>query len=306
MSSGQPSCAVCRSTELEPYLSGLRDRNYANPVTVDMRRCRNCQTVQQHPLPSADEAIAFYPGSYVHYNPAPGGLTDRLIRRQMRGTVDLLRRLGAAPGQRLLDIGSGGGRGLTAIRDDLQMDVIGIEPNAQAARNAAQAYGLNVLAGTFPHQAVGPATVDFVRINHVIEHVPDPIHLLNEIWTALKPGGWVIGETENLDCPSHRMFGRHWSLLHPPYHTFLFNTVALTEVFRRSAFGNVSLRSLPDPTAWSLSLQTYLRRDLIPGSDTPARMPGYLPLTLACVPLALAELMLGKGPLVRFWSTRPR
>jgi 2-polyprenyl-3-methyl-5-hydroxy-6-metoxy-1,4-benzoquinol methylase len=303
--SASSRCTVCGSTALQPFLSELRDRNYANPVVVAMRRCQSCRTVQQDPLPSAEEAIGFYPTSYVHYNPTPGGMTDRLITWQMQGTLRLLRRLGASPGRRLLDVGSGGGRGLSAIRDGLGLDVVGIEPSASAAAKARQAYGLNVLAGTFPNDAIGPETVDFVRINHVIEHVPDPIRLLDAVWTALKPGGWVIGETENLDCPSHRLFGRHWSLLHPPYHLLLFNGTALNEVFSRSAFREVTVRFLPDPTAWSLSFQTYLRRNLIPDERTPARMAGYLPLTLACLPLALVEVAIGRGPLLQFWSARP-
>jgi SAM-dependent methyltransferase len=293
-------CVACASNDFGPCLDRVRDRNYACDFVVSYERCAACGLVQQMPMPTVEETKRFYSNSYVHYNPAPSSVRDKLIQWQMRGTVRHLEGLGAHHGKRLLDIGCGGGRGLTVIRDTLQLDVIGLEPNPHAAENARRIQGLNVITGTFPHPAIEPASVDFVRINHVIEHVPDPIELLNTIHEALRPGGWLIGETENLDCLSARCFGRHWSLLHAPYHTVLFTDATLRDVFDRSRFKNVRLDFLSDPTAWSLSFQTYLRRNSIPNAGTPPRMPGYLPVTLGCIPLAWLERAVGKGPVLQF------
>ena len=49
---------------------------------------------------------------------------------------------------------------------------------------------------------------------------------------SLKPGGYVVGETENIDCLSYRLFGPYWSLLHLPYHLLFFtpDTLRLSDL----------------------------------------------------------------------------
>jgi SAM-dependent methyltransferase len=165
------------------------------------------------------------------------------------------------------------------------------------------ACGLEVIEGTFPHPAVAPGSADFVQINHVIEHDPDPVALLDHIWDALKPGGWVVGETENIGCLSYRLFGRYWSLLHMPYHLLFFTPDTLRDVFARSRFGAVQVQSQADAPAWSLSIQNWLRRRQPPGAGVTQRIPGFLLLSVACVPLSWLEA--GNGPILRFVAQKP-
>lgn len=300
-----PPCVVCGTPVSLSFLSNLREVEYGLPWTGQLMQCPGCGLVQQSPMPSVDEALAFYPDEYIHYNPAPHGFRGFLMGIYMQRTVRLLKRLGVRKGMTLLDIGCGAGEKLAVLRDRLGLEVRGIEPSADAAEKARNIFGLTVSVGTFNPSDYPENSVDVVRINHVIEHVPDPVALLDGIYRILRPGGMLIGETENLDCPSFRLFGRYWALLHLPYHLVLFTKDTLRATFKRSAFGSVTLIDTGDPPAWSLSLQNVLRREKTDGERSSSRMPGYVALTLASAPLTVLETWLAQGPVTTFHARKP-
>ncbi|MBF0146737.1 MAG: class I SAM-dependent methyltransferase [Magnetococcales bacterium] len=294
-----PVCISCSGPVDIVVLDQVRDYEYGVDWEGHIHACSHCGLAQQVPMPTARDALRFYPENYVHYQASPArGLRSVLMKLYTRRILARLRKLGVQPGQSLLDVGCGGGEKLALLRDGLQLKVIGVEPNAQAANNAREQFGLEVKTGFFPTPDLNPDSFDFVQINHVIEHVPNPVGLLEEIFRVLKPGGWVIGETENMDCLSFRLFGRYWSFLHTPFHLSFFTPKTLDGVFRRSSFKTCQTVSQTDPSAWSLSLQNRLRRHLPPGQPRGARIPGYLLISVASVPVSWVER--GSGPVLAF------
>jgi len=226
-----------------------------------------------------------------------------LMRLYMQRTVSFFKKMGIGPGSRVLDIGCAAGEKIAILSDALGFEVVGVEPNPYAAANARKFFNLKVYTGTFPCPELKEERFDAVYINHVIEHVPDPVKLLNDIYLILKPGGILIGETENLDCPSFHLFSRYWALLHLPFHLLFFKKDTLNKVFTISSFSEVQMETLTEPTVWSLSLQNYLRRNRPMEEPRTGRMHGYLFLTLLSVGISWIEK--GRGPIIRFWAKRP-
>ena len=60
---------------------------------------------------------------------------------------------------------------------------------------------------------------------------------------------------------------------------------------------------LTRPRYWSLSIQNYLRRGQPPGAGMTKRIPGFLLLSVLCVPLSWLET--GNGPILRFYARKP-
>ncbi len=296
-------CVACGGPVDKRVAENQRDYEYGSTWQGAIAGCSRCGLIHQWPMPTREQALSYYPDGYAHYNPDDTWLRAFLMNLYVGRIVKTFLKLGVREGDRLVDIGCSAGEKLNLLRNKMKVEAIGVEPNAYAANKARERYGLEVINSVFPTEEIAPGTVDFIHINHVIEHDPDPVGLLNDIHTALKPGGWVIGETENIDCLSYRVFGEYWSLLHLPYHLLFFTRETLASVFERSRLGSVHLDSVTDAFAWSLSLQNYLRRKRPPGGGKTERMRGYLFVSMVAVPVSWLEM--GKGPILRFYAQKP-
>jgi 2-polyprenyl-3-methyl-5-hydroxy-6-metoxy-1,4-benzoquinol methylase len=295
-------CLICGGDDFQPFLNGdLRDWQFGVKWKGEIRRCAGCGTVQQYPMLTQEQAFSYYPDEYAHYHPDTSRLRAFLLGLYFRKIVALLRHLGASPGDRLLDIGAGCGEKSAHLRKALGLDILCIEPHPKAAQAARESFGLEVVTGFFPNQRVQPNGFKFVYINHVIEHHPDPIQMLNDIHNSLAPGGWVFGETENIDSLSFRTFRRYWSLLHLPYHLYFFTDDSLTNTFAQTKFSVPTVAYDIDPSTWVLSSISYLRRH----QEQPRRaqlIPGYKLLLMAGA--VVAQLERRKGPVLRFYAQK--
>jgi SAM-dependent methyltransferase len=166
------------------------------------------------------------------------------------GTIPVLRDvvllsvggLGAGERGRLLDVGCGNGRFLGEMRS-LGWDVVGVEPDPQAAAVARENQGVPVVEGMLEDAAFEPASFDAVHLSHVVEHVYDPVSLLTECRRVLRPGGRLVLTTPNLDGLGHRVFGPAWRGLEPPRHLHLFTPASIAECARRAGFAEVAVRT---------------------------------------------------------------
>lgn len=284
-------------------MEGLKDYQFGVPFKGTIQKCAGCGTVQQYPPLTQAQAFAYYPDEYAHYHPDTSRLRAILVGLYFRKIVKLLRQLGAKPGDRLLDIGAGCGEKSAHLRKTLGLEVLGIEPHEKAAAAARQAFGVEVLSGFFPDERIPKSAFQFVYINHVIEHVPDPVGFLDDIYEAVAPGGWVFGETENIESLSFRLFGRYWSLLHMPYHLYFFTEDSLKATFAKTKFSQPRISFDIDPSAWTLSTINYLQRKLEKPRAAQS-IPGYK-FFLMLGGLA-AQLEHRKGPVLRFYAQKLR
>ena len=128
-------------------------------------------------------------------------------------------------GKRLLDVGCGSGDFLHRMRAR-GWTVLGVEPDPVAA-TTARGNGLDVRDGMLSDAAFSSDFFDAIVLSHVIEHVHDPIAVLQECARVLRPGGVLVLLTPNLTSVGHRRFGEDWRGLEPPRHLHVFSVPAL-------------------------------------------------------------------------------
>jgi SAM-dependent methyltransferase len=143
---------------------------------------------------------------------------------------------------RLLDVGCGNGSFLAMMRD-AGWDVQGVEPDPVGGRIAQERFGVPVIVGTLAEARLNDQSFDAVTLSHVIEHVHNPVALLQECHRVLKPGGRLVVVTPNVESRGHQVFGEHWRDLDPPRHLYLFSLRTLRICAAKSGLDINALRT---------------------------------------------------------------
>ena len=291
------ACPLC-SNEGVPLYQGLQDRLFGAPGTWSLMRCSKCELIWLTPHPLPDDISKLYAEYYTHQPEdsskkrmanlrkavktsilqssfgysvdAHGGPMVRILsqigplREIVGGSVMWLK---ASDRGRLLDVGCGNGRFLAQMRD-LGWEVMGIEPDPKAVSIAKEHFGLEVFQGTLEEAGFPDSSFDAIAMNHVIEHVPDPIGLLAECRRVLKPGGKLVVVTPNIQSLGRRLFGEHWRGWEVPRHLFLFSPKSLRACAERAGFVVQNLRTTSKGARWIWAASRLIRRD--------GRLPGGL------------------------------
>jgi SAM-dependent methyltransferase len=168
----------------------------------------------------------------VHLRPQPP-LWARLALLPIRNRLGGLPPRVARPG-RILDAGCGDGYFLYQARRQ-GWDVLGLEVNPAAVASAQKA-GLPVRLGDLSSTDLEAGAFDFVRLWHVLEHVPDPVLTLRQARRLLAPQGRLIVGVPDFASPLRRLFGPRWSGLQLPYHLHHFDSVTLRATLEAAGY----------------------------------------------------------------------
>ncbi len=117
--------------------------------------------------------------------------------------LEWINRLCPLLGQRVLDVGCGGGILADAMARTGAI-VTGIDLAAKALK-VAQLHALEVQTPNLQYREVSaealaqqqPGSFDVVTCMEMLEHVPDPASVVQACATLVKPGGWVFFSTLN-------------------------------------------------------------------------------------------------------------
>lgn len=173
-----------------------------------LRRCTACGQL----LSSCDESR--YWSSMAEFNDPRGTLPNpnseaRAFRRHRKFLNRLTKPLNLAPDAiRLLDVGCSSGSFLgSAVKLGYRAE--GVEPAPHAAQTAS-ARGLKVFNGLLEEAKFSPDSFDAITLFEVIEHLKEPIGLLQECHRILRPGGVMLIGTGNAASWSAQAFGASW------------------------------------------------------------------------------------------------
>jgi len=137
------------------------------------------------------------------------------IAQGQRRIKRIVARTGIAGG-RLLDVASASGFFGVAARS-VGFDVTCIEPDEKLARMGREAYGLLIIAATVEDCELEPAAYDIVTIWGADVHFLHPVHSIEKLVTALKPGGVLALTYQASDHWIRRIFPRMMTGWHMIY-----------------------------------------------------------------------------------------
>lgn len=253
-----PNCYLCQTPGKLIYHK-LQDRLYGASGEWNLKKCTNseCGLVWLDPMPQEEDLEKAYKSYYTHETDdnEQKNFIKVLLRKVYRSVKTVPSHLlglraeeiklenmylqNVEPG-RLLDVGCGSGKFLNSMQL-AGWEVEGIDFDAKAANSAFAKYGIQVCIGTLESIRYTDNYFDAITMSHVIEHVPDPVALLQECHRILKPGGYLVAITPNINSWGHQKFGNNWRGLEPPRHLHLFSPNTLRECARKAGYHNIDI-----------------------------------------------------------------
>jgi SAM-dependent methyltransferase len=182
---------------------------------------------------------------------------ERLQVKDYRRTKALLNRLYPDRGK-LLEIGSSLGFLLADFKHD-GWDVLGLEPRPFSCRFTRETHGIEAINSILEEAGIPDQTFDVVLLNHVIEHMEEPLGTLREINRVLKPNGHFVLETPRYDTLMFKLLGRRERSINCEGHIYFFTTQTLRKLYEAAGFRLVALdyvgRSLTlDRLMWNIGV----------------------------------------------------
>jgi len=92
---------------------------------------------------------------------------------------------------------------------------------------------------------------DLVVMNHVLEHVQQPLEMLADIRLRMKPGAWLHIAVPNVDCWEARLPG--W-IGYQPYHLSYFSRATLGDAVEAAGLEIESVTTHEQSNGWFLAL----------------------------------------------------
>ncbi len=254
-------CCLCGLDDSDPVAVGEDFEYRTSPEVFRAVRCRRCDLVYLNPRPAPTELSRIYPADYHAYDFSPEsfGLVHA-VRRRLEARRMLAWCAGLPDDARILDVGCGDGFHLEVLKEFGRPGwrLEGIDPDPRAVEAGARR-GLTVHRGTVQTLDLPRSTYDLALHIMTLEHVDDPIGVLEGIHDVLRPGGRCVIVTDNVESPDFRLFGgRHWGGYHFPRHLHLFSKKTLGAAAARVGFEVESLRTIVSPVNWVYSIRNLL------------------------------------------------
>jgi SAM-dependent methyltransferase len=253
------ACPVCGHPDSTPEL-GLN--------TYTLARCLRCSLLYVNPIPSAAFLRAHYEDPSYFCGDDDQGYHDyasmhKALAPHFRRRLQALHMHFPTRG-RLLDYGCADGYFLELARA-AGWHIDGVElarPMAEKAEAVLKQTIYSDLA------ASGEKDLDVITLWEVIEHLPEPMSALRQIFEHLRPGGAIMLSTPNTGHWQARREPAAWTAYRPPSHLLYFNQTTLTDTLARAGFVQVQIHRtapLPPLPRWLRRLSSPLQQSLAKG-----------------------------------------
>jgi 2-polyprenyl-3-methyl-5-hydroxy-6-metoxy-1,4-benzoquinol methylase len=203
--------------------------------------CQNCDTCWTF-LPEEVDAASLYSDEVYAIVDNRKSIFERIIFFEAEKILKKARKINRNA-QSVLDFGSGKGQFL-AVAKKMGWTGLGIETAQKRADFAKRNYGVQVQGELYFGGKIGAGNFDLITLNHVLEHLPEPLDLVKSLVEEnLSPKGLIYIEVPRADSWQAQVAGKNWMHWDIPRHLTHWSAKGLKDQMRKIEFEIVEKRS---------------------------------------------------------------
>lgn len=273
-------CPLCKGTAREVIFS---------KKGFDLVRCGSCNLAYLGKPPTTTDLQKLYSFEAGYQNDFANTSSTQVKFHTKVARLSLAALQKYRTNGRLLDIGCSAGFFLKEAAA-VGWEANGLEYSPDTAAVAARIPGLHIKTGTLDDANYEAKFFDVVTLWDVIEHVPDPVQMMQGVHRILQDDGLVAISTPNIDGLFPQLSYRiakqldYWPHPEPPHHLLQFSGQTLGLLLARAGFEIVATETKCIPLTFSFDLKNLLRRS-----------PKLWLYTAAFLPTAVLGPWLGAG-----------
>jgi SAM-dependent methyltransferase len=299
----QSHCPICGGVGGRALRAVDRNREITQERFTYIR-CARCGTTFLPTIPT--DLGRYYGGGYYHFGADGEPAWRKSQHRQKVESVriELLARH-VEPGS-LIEIGAGTG-GFAAAAHDAGFEVTAIEMDSGCCRYLTERIGVTAICSDDPVavlKSLGEARA--VALWHVLEHLANPLEILQEAAGKLEIGGVLAIAVPNPHSLQFRLLRSRWAHLDAPRHLCLAPPAVLVEKLKSLGLSRVAATT-NDPDGLECNAfgwASALRRRPASGPPSQLLLYGVLGLGVALAPLERTGLR-GAAATMIFRKDRP-
>jgi SAM-dependent methyltransferase len=212
-------------------------RRLPDRIHYRMVRCDTCGLVRSDPVASDELLAKLYESSSFDYDQEVQSLQATYGRALgwLQARSDRY--------ETLLEIGCGNGFFLQQALRQGWREARGVEPSADAVAKAPPELDGAIVQDMMRSGLFAPESFDAVCLFQVLDHISDPLELLNECAAVLRPGGHILALNHNVTAWSARLLGERSPIVDIE-HTYLYSPVTMRSLFAKASFVDACVRSV--------------------------------------------------------------
>lgn len=224
----QITCPICKTLPQSP------------PKALSTHLCTSCGLCWTY-LPDEVDSKALYADEVYAVVDNRRSLFERVIFSEARKVLRKSRKLNPHA-DTLLDFGCGKGQFL-AVAKELGWTGLGIETASERADFARKKYRAKVLGEYYNGGIIQGGGFDLITLNHVLEHLPHPIELTEELCAQnLASDGLLYLEVPRADSWQAKIAGKNWMHWDIPKHLTHWTETGLEREFSKIGYRKVDSR----------------------------------------------------------------
>lgn len=252
-------CLVCDST-LHFYCNAYDSEYVTSDDIFEYAKCDKCETISI--IQDIKDLNSIYPKNYYSFSKDAGKsilnkIKDFIEVKMFKGIVDKL----YGNDLSVLDVGGGTGWVLNSLKKATNrfkyFNIVDIDENAEST---AISNGYSFFKGKI--EDFKPKNkFDLIIMLNLIEHVSDPVLVLNSIKDMTKKNGLIVIKTPNNDSLDARIFKKYnWGGLHAPRHFNVFSKKSIEILAEKIGLKVESIKYTQGAPQWTTSVMGLLSK----------------------------------------------